>query len=108
MASAPPGPSRGHVPADSVSAISMLEHPHGWILAAPPQRTTAFLHLEPSASGRTKAGQGGTSCGRRKVKSSGTTLKQADPRGTCALQLSADNRQYPDYGNAFSIVHQIV
>ena len=36
----------------------MLEDPRGWTLAAPPQKTKAFLHLEQSESSRTKAGQG--------------------------------------------------
>lgn len=104
----PPGPSPAHTPSDSVSAILMLEHPHGWTLAASPQRTKALLRVELSASSCTKAGQRRTNGGRRKVKSSGTAAEQAEPRGTCALQLQADNRQHPDYENAFSIVHQIV
>lgn len=39
----------------------------------------------------------------RKVKSLGTVLEHADPHST-----RADNKQCPDYGTAFSIVHQIV
>lgn len=96
MASAPPS--------DGLSAILMLEDPHGWMLTIPPQRKKALLPLEPRASSCTKAGQGQSHCGRRKVKSSGSILQQADPCGTCASQLEADNRQYPDYWNAFSTV----
>lgn len=38
------GPSRGHAPSDSVTAILMLEDPHGWMFTAPPWRTKAFCN----------------------------------------------------------------
>lgn len=43
-----------------------------------------------------------------KGKALGYHSKQADPRGTRASQLWADNRQPPGYGNGFSLVHQSV
>lgn len=92
-------------PSDGLGAISMLEAPHGWALAIPPRRKKALLHLEPSGSSCTKAGQGRSHCGRGKVKPSGATVQQAHPCGTGASQLKADNSQHPDYWNAFSTLH---
>lgn len=55
-------------PSDGLRAIWMLEDPHGWILTIPPRGKKALLHLEASGSSCTKAGQGQTHSGRRKVQ----------------------------------------
>lgn len=91
------------VTALGVSTILMLKDPHGWKLTVPPQKRFCSCNRHGTKAGRGRAGGR-----RRKVKSLGTTLRQADPHGTCASRLQSDNRQCPDYGNEFSIVHQIV
>lgn len=97
---APPLIYQGVLTAAGITALLMAEGPHGWKLAVPPsEHRSSFTSVMDAAQKqeRDKPQQ------ERKVKSLGTTLEHADPRST-----RADNKQCPDYGTAFSNVHQTV